>query len=950
MAVITQQELEDAATDAKSLEDVVNGSDTFDGTGIVTTRLGQSVKTLSKVITDLSNEDVGASAAALINQKFIGLASQIFIDGRVYWNPLTRTISFPTVVSRTRDVGTNTIYSPATTFDIQFSSSGNSLLYFDMAVAAGSNNPFVAVENTAVPLDEYKIPVAVYRANRIIPFIDMDLQFSNRPGLEIQHVSASKPIIYVDKDHYGVTVGTWMIHNSFRFRNNGISTSLALGNTLSTAVDPTGRFYWADYYEVAGGFASANSLYVDISDSTAKCVTSTTAISGDAGGYVPLAMYKDGTISSLNGCEVKKVSQEVRDEPEIYFAERTVLNPQTHVMSFKKSAWKIPSKLGDGVNINTPATTYDITLSPSGAQVIVYDTTVAAGSNPYVVRDFDTKYDYDDTQIVLGYYWLKTLVNVKLGNVQLTTEVDRNVQHLISNYPIIFINEGDTSFGITPGTNGTWMVPINTRYRFIGVDLISTNDGTPSAATDPTGTYDWSNYTQVDVEHNAGSTLYLDPGANLVYEAPNNETISGTGSGYVPMATRHYSNGELQTTCGIRAFYAGQDPLTLFTRVSQNEADIAANAEAVSIPVLLSNGEKLRKFNKKLSVIKNGGSEVIKIASCFCDSWWDRNYSGDELLSRFSDDGIAMGSSGYISLNPHWPQSNGVTLKNGDGTTDPDGGAYPWDVDDGSDGASSQALLSGSGNALSTIGNDQTLLISNIKGSSIYLTYEDLNGIFEYQINGGSWTTVVGGSTGNAIRLQIASGLSGSANTVGVRTTLNTGTVRLLDMYADGPDTGVQYSKMGNGSTTADDAVLWLNAMKRELTAMDIDVGIFAYGVNDQRQGKDPATFKTLMESLVAGFFQALPDATLLLVCPPRCVNDGDSGTSPMQDFGSAYQSVYYDNDAVEIVRLDKLWGDYAMESADPSTFASDGAHLNVGNGYKRYIGSFYDHMMKRYA
>lgn len=54
MAVITKQELEDAAADALSFEKVVNGTPTEGGTGVITTRLGQQVKTLSKAIAELS--------------------------------------------------------------------------------------------------------------------------------------------------------------------------------------------------------------------------------------------------------------------------------------------------------------------------------------------------------------------------------------------------------------------------------------------------------------------------------------------------------------------------------------------------------------------------------------------------------------------------------------------------------------------------------------------------------------------------------------------------------------------------------------------------------------------------------------------------------------------------------------------------------------------------------
>lgn len=68
MAVITKQELEDAQVDAQTLEDVVNGAADLNGDGTLTSRLGTALKTLKKIIDDLATEDIGASAAAQINQ------------------------------------------------------------------------------------------------------------------------------------------------------------------------------------------------------------------------------------------------------------------------------------------------------------------------------------------------------------------------------------------------------------------------------------------------------------------------------------------------------------------------------------------------------------------------------------------------------------------------------------------------------------------------------------------------------------------------------------------------------------------------------------------------------------------------------------------------------------------------------------------------------------------
>ncbi|RTL04410.1 hypothetical protein EKK58_10580 [Candidatus Dependentiae bacterium] len=47
---ITAQDLIDAALDAQSLEDIVNGADNINGTGVVTTRLGQQINTVAKII------------------------------------------------------------------------------------------------------------------------------------------------------------------------------------------------------------------------------------------------------------------------------------------------------------------------------------------------------------------------------------------------------------------------------------------------------------------------------------------------------------------------------------------------------------------------------------------------------------------------------------------------------------------------------------------------------------------------------------------------------------------------------------------------------------------------------------------------------------------------------------------------------------------------------------
>lgn len=589
-------------------------------------------------------------------------------------------------------------------------------------------------------------------------------------------------------------------------------------------------------------------------------------------------------------------------------------------------------------------------MPSSGSGLVYLDTTVGSGSNPIKVGASLAVIDYDETKIPLGYWWQRNFVGHKSYQLQETWALDRRIQHVASNLSIVFVpSASGSTYGLTTGSQGSWMVPLTLRHVILG-NTVNTIANTASAATDPTGTFTWSNYAQVDVGHSAESTLWLNVGANTVSASSRTGFMRGTNSGIVPLAVRHSGNGRVVGLSGLRAYTAGEDPDALFDRVSTNEAAIAAMGETVPV---LSDGERLRRYLKKLAIIKDGGSEVIRICAGPADSWWDRPYAGAELLARFAADGIAMSSSGYISLNPDLEKSTGVTITQGDGSTALNDGAADWTHEDAHTG-SGNGQLSGSGNALSTTDTDRTFLATGIKAETIHLTYHDTGtGAFRYRTNGGSWTTVTMLDSGDAVRIQVASGLSGSANTLEIDTTVNTigQTVRLLDIYADGTAAGVQFNQMANAASTALDWDGFKDAWIQEITEMDIDLTIAALGVNDQRQGDSPETFGATMQGIFDDYAVALPYSQVLMVCPPRCSSEGDGGTSSMQDFGAQYSALYGAHDFTEICRLDKLWGSFAEEDATPTTFEPDGDHLNDNTNsgaYKRYVGAFYDRMLRR--
>lgn len=82
MALITQQELEDAKVDAQTLEDFINEDANFGTGGTFTSRLGTSLQTLKRIITDLYNTSVTiiASTAEAQDLPEVIVTQNTFVD------------------------------------------------------------------------------------------------------------------------------------------------------------------------------------------------------------------------------------------------------------------------------------------------------------------------------------------------------------------------------------------------------------------------------------------------------------------------------------------------------------------------------------------------------------------------------------------------------------------------------------------------------------------------------------------------------------------------------------------------------------------------------------------------------------------------------------------------------------------------------------------------------
>lgn len=131
MAVVTKQELEDASVDAQTLEDVINGAADLNGNGTVTSRLGQTLKTVAKSIQDINTMGVVLDAISAYAAEVGAPASTILIDssgnvGIRQSDPQTTLhVGPPSTSSTLKWTTSNTGHTNTDGFDINLSSDGD---------------------------------------------------------------------------------------------------------------------------------------------------------------------------------------------------------------------------------------------------------------------------------------------------------------------------------------------------------------------------------------------------------------------------------------------------------------------------------------------------------------------------------------------------------------------------------------------------------------------------------------------------------------------------------------------------------------------------------------------------------------------------------------------------------------------------------------------------------
>ncbi len=154
MAVVTREELENAALDVATISEVANGTDT---PGTVTSRLGTPLQTLAKLISDLANQDIGASAAAQINTRLDTFLAEegntiqpdtpFIALGKMWYNPIGLAIDTPTPLTEQNllDEGFEAFEDAVTNTTTQFEIPTNGIGRRGDKVTIGQGSPYASM-------------------------------------------------------------------------------------------------------------------------------------------------------------------------------------------------------------------------------------------------------------------------------------------------------------------------------------------------------------------------------------------------------------------------------------------------------------------------------------------------------------------------------------------------------------------------------------------------------------------------------------------------------------------------------------------------------------------------------------------------------------------------------------------------------------------------------------
>lgn len=350
-------------------------------------------------------------------------------------------------------------------------------------------------------------------------------------------------------------------------------------------------------------------------------------------------------------------------------------------------------------------------------------------------------------------------------------------------------------------------------------------------------------------------------------------------------------------------------------------------APAVTIAPLSTDGRSLYAWRARLAAAL-GGNGIAKVILTG-DSWTEHRAEtalplSQALFAKYGQSGL-----GWVSVRA---DESGMLSQLLNGTLVKSAG---WSLHDMT--VAAHAL---DGFAVYATGTAATITISNLKTQSLRWYYLDSNGTFRYSVDGGAPVTVIGGNTGARKSITI-SGLSDAEHNIVFDLVGNTGTVTMYGGYATRSASGVEFSKAGNGGSTAEQWSGLASIIQAYAAEILPDVAIVILGTNDSRFGATKATYKAGIQTLVNAYRAGAPNCAVVLVAPAA---HGSSGIAVLPEYRDALFEIASTTAGVEVLNLYAAMPGYATTNGYGLWL--DALHLNE-NGGRFVTGLITKHLLE---
>ncbi|CAI0729425.1 SGNH/GDSL hydrolase family protein [Serratia entomophila] len=248
-----------------------------------------------------------------------------------------------------------------------------------------------------------------------------------------------------------------------------------------------------------------------------------------------------------------------------------------------------------------------------------------------------------------------------------------------------------------------------------------------------------------------------------------------------------------------------------------------------------------------------------------------------------------------------------------------------------------------SGKRITTTTTAGSVSVSGIEGQRIRIYYQDLNGAFRCNLNGGMYTVVTGTNT-NTLKYVELTASAFSGNSITIDTTVNTSgnTVVLFGVNPQiSTGKGVCVIKAGQAGAKTVDYVQVLQYLPAWAQALKPDAVLITLGTNDIIQKRPIAEYQQNLFNLIGAWKSAVPQSVGINMLFPAHANRPVSEGYPEY---SLYEQAARDVcDALKVGYMNGLglFPDYDnANSLNLWVGGTDKDHLNK-NGADLFVGEF---------